>query len=174
MADPGPQGWGPMAEDLLNYNMTLGTMGIVFPNTMREPGHQIHPPCERPSIRLHVTSTGQRPLLGLCMGCWSGPQAQREELESPKCVVTRAGRGGRGWERREELSGRGDLVSVSFLPPCLPPSHHGLPHKELLSWDRTNAPLCGSTESLGLSETAACSTLRLLITQVPRQEKEGA
>lgn len=32
-----------MAEDLLNHNMTLGTMGIVFPNTMREPGHQIYP-----------------------------------------------------------------------------------------------------------------------------------
>lgn len=79
-----------------------------------------------------------------------------------------------GWERREESSERSDLVSVSFLPPCLPPSHPCLPHKELLSLDRTNAPLCGSVESLGLSETAACSTLWLLITRVPRQEKEQA
>lgn len=43
MAYPGTQGWGPMAGDLLDHKMTLGTMGIVFLSTMRDPGHQIHP-----------------------------------------------------------------------------------------------------------------------------------
>lgn len=31
-----------MAGDLLDHKMTLGTMGIVFPGTTSDPGHQIH------------------------------------------------------------------------------------------------------------------------------------